>query len=193
KSKAGYCEYFAAAMAVMLRTVGIPTRIVNGFQTGVYNALGHDYVVRARDAHSWVEVYFNGFGWIPFDPTPPDPNETGAAWGALDDYLDAASLFWSEWIINYDFSRQVELARDVEQQSRFFHEAINRRFLKVLGKKGHRKFPAQTPREFAATLAASPLGARAEEFTSLYNSVRFGAEAAPLPRLRELLDQLSRS
>ena len=72
KSKSGYCEYFAAAMAVMLRTLNIPTRLVNGFQTGSYNRIGKDFVVRARDAHSWVEAYFPGYGWIPFDPTPAD-------------------------------------------------------------------------------------------------------------------------
>ena len=73
RSKSGYCEYFAAAMAVMLRTLNVPSRLVNGFQTGSYNRIGKDFVVRARDAHSWVEVYFTGYGWIPFDPTPADP------------------------------------------------------------------------------------------------------------------------
>src|SRR5581483_6937368 len=71
KSRRGYCEYFAAAMTVMLRSLNIPARLVNGFQTGTYNRVGKDFVVRARDAHSWVEVYFPQYGWIPFDPTPP--------------------------------------------------------------------------------------------------------------------------
>ncbi|MGH9357033.1 MAG: transglutaminaseTgpA domain-containing protein, partial [Terriglobia bacterium] len=55
KSRKGYCAYFAAAMTLMLRTLNIPARIVNGFQTGTYNPIGQDFVVRARDAHSWVE------------------------------------------------------------------------------------------------------------------------------------------
>jgi len=113
KAKAGYCEYFAAAMAVMLRTQGIPSRLVNGFQTGSYNRIGKDFVVRARDAHSWVEVYFPNYGWVPFDPTPADPNPVLP--GAWDDYIDAAGLFWNEWVINYDFSHQVQLARQIEQ------------------------------------------------------------------------------
>ena len=125
KSKSGYCEYFAASMAVMLRTLNIPSRLVNGFQTGSYNRIGKDFVVRARDAHSWVEVYFPRYGWITFDPTPADPNPIRA--GAWDDYLDALSLFWSEWVINYDFSHQVRLARQVEQTSRNFQqEFLNR-------------------------------------------------------------------
>jgi len=120
KSQSGYCEYFAAAMAVMLRTLGIPSRLVNGFQTGSYNRIGKDFVVRARDAHSWVEVYFPEDGWIAFDPTPADPNPIRT--GAWDDYLDAFNLFWSEWVVNYDFGHQVRLARDVEQSSRDFRQ-----------------------------------------------------------------------
>jgi transglutaminase-like putative cysteine protease len=120
KSRSGFCEYFAASMTVMLRTLNIPSRLVNGFQTGSYNRIGKDFVVRARDAHSWVEVYFPKYGWITFDPTPADPNPIRA--GAWDDYLDALSLFWSEWVINYDFSHQIQLARQVEQTSRNFQQ-----------------------------------------------------------------------
>jgi transglutaminase-like putative cysteine protease len=116
KSKQGYCEYFASAMAVMLRTQGIPARLVNGFQTGSYNRVGNDFVVRARDAHSWVEVYFPEYGWVPFDPTPPDPRPAVVS-SALDDYLDAFGLFWNEWVINYDFAHQVQLAQEIERDS----------------------------------------------------------------------------
>ncbi|MBZ5543391.1 MAG: transglutaminaseTgpA domain-containing protein [Acidobacteriia bacterium] len=125
QARSGYCEYFAAAMAVMLRTQGIPARLVNGFQTGTYNRVGKDFIVRGRDAHSWVEVYFPDYGWIPFDPTPADPNPVVA--GAFDDYLDAVSLFWSEWIINYDFAHQAQLARDVERDSRQIQQDFQKR------------------------------------------------------------------
>ena len=125
RSKSGYCEYFAAAMAVMLRTLNLPSRLVNGFQTGSYNRFGKDFVVRARDAHSWVEVYFTGYGWIPFDPTPADPHPVLP--GEWDDYVDTAALFWNEWIINYDFGHQVQLAREIEQDSRDFQQVFRRR------------------------------------------------------------------
>ncbi len=125
RSKSGYCEYFAAAMAVMMRTLNIPSRLANGFQTGSYNRFGKDFVVRARDAHSWVEVYFTGYGWIPFDPTPADPHP--ALPGGWDDYVDTAALFWNEWVINYDFSHQVQLAREVEQDSRTFQQIFRQR------------------------------------------------------------------
>ncbi len=128
KSKQGYCEYFAAAMVLMLRSVNVPARIVNGFQTGTYNRLGGDFIVRARDAHSWVEVYFPGHGWFPFDPTPPDPNPIlGGEWGMFENYYDAINLFWSEWIINYDFAHQVQVYQRFDQDSRKFQQNYRRR------------------------------------------------------------------
>jgi protein-glutamine gamma-glutamyltransferase len=104
--KEGHCEYFASAMAVMLRTLRIPSRVVNGFRTGEFNDLTAQYVIRASNAHSWVEVYFPGYGWVSFDPTPPAPVEMHTGFGRLALYLDAMASFWREWIINYDVSHQ---------------------------------------------------------------------------------------
>jgi protein-glutamine gamma-glutamyltransferase len=129
EAKSGYCEYFAAAMTVMLRSQGVPARIVNGFQAGTYNRVGKDFIVRGRDAHSWVEVYFPSFGWITFDPTPADPNPVVP--GPLDEYIDAASLFWNEWIINYDFRHQVQLARTVERDSREMQQDFAQRIKRI--------------------------------------------------------------
>jgi transglutaminase-like putative cysteine protease len=70
ESKRGYCEFFASAMGDMLRSLGIPTRLVNGFGPGTYETATNQYFVRGEDAHTWVEVYFPGFGWITFEPTP---------------------------------------------------------------------------------------------------------------------------
>ena len=70
-SKRGHCEFYSTAMAVMLRTLGVPTRNVTGFIGGTYNRFGRYYAVRQGDAHSWVEVYVDGQGWVTFDPTPP--------------------------------------------------------------------------------------------------------------------------
>jgi transglutaminase-like putative cysteine protease len=69
-SKQGYCEYFATAMGDMLRAEGIPTRLVNGFGPGTYDNKIKQYVVKESDAHTWVEAFFPGYGWIPFEPTP---------------------------------------------------------------------------------------------------------------------------
>jgi transglutaminase-like putative cysteine protease len=68
-SKQGYCEFFASAMGDMLRSLGIPTRLVNGFGPGTYDTTTNAWIVRGEDAHTWVETYFPGFGWIPFEPT----------------------------------------------------------------------------------------------------------------------------
>lgn len=104
--KQGHCEYFASSMAVMLRTLGLPARVVNGFRGGEFNDLTGSYIVRARDAHSWVEVWFPQYGWISFDPTPPDPHYASSAWNRVLLYIDAGREFWREWIVNYDFSHQ---------------------------------------------------------------------------------------
>jgi hypothetical protein len=69
RDKAGYCQQFSGAMALMLRMEGIPSRVVSGFSPGFLEKDG-TYRVRDTDAHSWVEVWFSGIGWVPFDPTP---------------------------------------------------------------------------------------------------------------------------
>lgn len=66
----GYCTYFATAMADMLRSLGIPVSLANGFGPGTYDPKTGRFVVRASDAHTWPVVYFPGYGWIPFEPTP---------------------------------------------------------------------------------------------------------------------------
>lgn len=68
-SHKGYCEFFATAMGDMLRSLGIPTRLVNGFGPGTYDQQTKQYIVRGEDAHTWVEVYFPRYGWIAFEPT----------------------------------------------------------------------------------------------------------------------------
>jgi transglutaminase-like putative cysteine protease len=118
ETRAGHCEYFASAMAIMLRTLGIPTREVNGFLPGEYNDLGEDYIVRASDAHSWVEVYFPGTGWMTFDPTPPGAESVGGLFSRLGQYMDWFELSWNEWVINYDFIHQILLAQTMQRNTR---------------------------------------------------------------------------
>jgi len=124
--KRGHCEYFASSMAVMLRTLHIPSRIVNGFRTSEFNDLTGQYVVRASNAHSWVEAYFPGFGWLSFDPTPAGSLPTRTGWSRMQLYLDAASSFWREWIINYDASHQRALGHDATTNSRRFFDDVRR-------------------------------------------------------------------
>ena len=124
--KQGHCEYFASSMAVMLRTLGIPSRIVNGFRGGEFNDLTGQYVIRASNAHSWVEAFFPGFGWISFDPTPAASVPTHTGWSRIQLYVDAAASFWREWIINYDSSHQRELGKNAANNTRHFLDDARR-------------------------------------------------------------------
>ena len=89
--EAGYCTYFATTMATMLRTQDIPTRMVTGYNTGQELDDGK-YLVRGSDAHAWVEVYFEGIGWVEFDPTPAadwdDARSSAVMDARLDDDID---------------------------------------------------------------------------------------------------------
>ena len=117
--RAGNCEYFASALAVMGRMLGIPTRVVNGFAGGEYNRVSGDYVLRGRDAHSWVQAYFptrEGGLWRRFDATPASADAAG--WSQWQEYADALSSFWQEWVINYDVFHQLSLARGVSRRVR---------------------------------------------------------------------------
>lgn len=117
--KEGHCEFFASAMAVMLRTQGIPSRVVNGFRTDEFNDITGSYVVRAKDAHAWVEAYFPGYGWQMFDPTPSGAaSGTRHGWARLGLYLDAMSSFWRDWIVSYDSSHQFTLGQAAVSGSR---------------------------------------------------------------------------
>ncbi|HEY1563414.1 MAG TPA: transglutaminaseTgpA domain-containing protein [Gaiellaceae bacterium] len=73
QTRAGYCQFFAGAMALMLRYLGIPSRVAVGFAGGTYDANTHTWIVTDREAHAWVEAWFKGYGWLPFDPTPAGP------------------------------------------------------------------------------------------------------------------------
>lgn len=118
--KVGHCEYFATAMAVMLRTHGVVARVVNGFLPGEYNETAGAYTVRQSDAHSWVEVYFpQERAWVTFDPTPSagrvEPIRTGIA-AQLQKYAEALELLWFQYIVGYDKQEQRSLATSLHNQ-----------------------------------------------------------------------------
>jgi len=108
-----------------LRTLGVPARYATGFLPGEYNDLAQDYIVRASDAHSWVEVYFPGYGWITFDPTPPGSGHSNGMFARLGMYWDWFQFNWNEWVINYDFSHQLTLGRNIHQSSRAWSDRIS--------------------------------------------------------------------
>jgi protein-glutamine gamma-glutamyltransferase len=117
--KKGYCEHFATAMTVMLRTLNIPARLATGFESGTYNSISDLWVVRASDAHTWVEAWLPQRGWVTFDPTPADPNPGAfALFTKLGLYLDAAQTFWQDWVVSYDLRRQGTLSYRMERGAR---------------------------------------------------------------------------
>ena len=259
--RAGHCEYFAATMTVMLRALGVPARYVNGFLPGEYNEVGEDFIVRASDAHSWVEAYFPEYGWIAFDPTPPGDAKPKGLLGRLALYWDWFELQWSEWVINYDFLHQVTLAQNLQratrewtERARIYLTRIHRKtieqfktwqartiaapyaavaatgvllglllllrgraivrqlavqwrlrlsseaeltprlaafhyqqMLRLLARRGLRKQPAQTPREFVASLPATELAGPVAQLTDLYQMARFGAHSADAQQMSQLL------
>ncbi len=115
----GHCEYFATAMAVMLRTRGIATRVVNGFQQGEYNETADAYVVRQREAHSWVEVYFPGEDvWIAFDPTPAaqgSGSDTLGIYGRVNKYIEALEMIWIQYFVAYDSQEQRSMFASIKR------------------------------------------------------------------------------
>lgn len=109
ESRAGHCEYFATAQAVILRTLGIPTRVVNGFKRGDYNRWNGYFMVRHSDAHSWVEAYFPGREWIEFDATPAvSAGASLSMIAALRELLDAIDLAWLD-VVTFDHLKQYGL------------------------------------------------------------------------------------
>ncbi len=151
----GHCEYFASAMAVMLRVLGVPARLVNGFRTGEFNDLTGNYIIRGRDAHSWVEAYIPAYGWIAFDPTPPDPRPAVGTWSRVLLYVDAAREFWREWVINYDFLHQRTLsvgatakARNLFERGRLYYRI---RYLQLLERARRlRREASKSPQQWGA-------------------------------------------
>jgi hypothetical protein len=260
--RAGHCEYFASAMAIMLREIGIPARYATGFLPGEYNDIGGDYIIRESDAHAWVEAYFPNYGWITFDPTPgSDVKRATGLFSRIPMYWDWFQLAWSEWIVNYDFAHQIRLTQDTQRTTRdlgvrtreWYHQkqeqamrlllALDQRIetsrlslpallaflvvlliwlrgrvliryalarwnlgarrggsltpslavfeyesmLKMLEKRGWRKAPSQTPREFAAVIPLGEISTPVLQLTELYQAARFGSRQAPAEEATSLL------
>lgn len=112
--RAGHCEFFSTAMAVLLRAAGVPTRNVTGFYGGIRDA-GGSYVVRAGDAHSWTEVFFPEVGFVPFDATPPEGRlaDTSSLLSRLIDFYERASGPWRNFVVDLNFWDQVRAVRSV--------------------------------------------------------------------------------
>jgi len=121
--RVGYCEYYASAFAVLMRAAGIPTRIVTGYQGGLWQSADEYLLVRQSDAHAWAEVWLQGSGWTRVDPTAAVSPERvmqsarsalgdtrgwiGAEWFyALRNQYDRLHRLWNDWVLAFDHERQ---------------------------------------------------------------------------------------
>lgn len=110
--KSGQCEYFASSMVLMLRSQGIPARLVTGFLGGEYNPFEGYYIVRENNAHAWVEAYLEGEGWRIFDPTPPAGRPIGSGEGAfllMQQAWDYVLFRWDRYVLTFGFSDQLRI------------------------------------------------------------------------------------
>ncbi|NUN97719.1 MAG: transglutaminase domain-containing protein [Candidatus Omnitrophica bacterium] len=127
EKKAGNCEYFATAMALMLRLHGIPCRLVTGFQSGRENLVASYQMVRQSDAHSWVEAFHPGRGWVTYDPTPSARIPPGWLLENLAIALDAydyLQLQWNQYILDFTQSDQKDLFASFARSSHVLLEPI---------------------------------------------------------------------
>ena len=139
-SKQGFCEHIASAFAVLMRGMGVPARIVTGYQGGERNPVDGYWTVRNADAHAWTEVWLENEGWVRVDPTGAvSPGRVGqfqrllaprgAIAGAVDNFVGAGKLQqlrafweavnngWNQWVLNYTQSRQLDLLKSLGVQA----------------------------------------------------------------------------
>ncbi|MEX2526992.1 MAG: transglutaminase domain-containing protein [Gemmatimonadota bacterium] len=114
----GHCEYFASGMVVLLRTLGIQARLVNGFLGGQWNDTGGFLAVSGNQAHAWVEVWFPGYGWIPFDSTPPGTGAQGPlpSMSPFQLVMDGLRFRWNRWVLEFGQEDQLSFLDGVAQR-----------------------------------------------------------------------------
>lgn len=117
--KPGHCEYFATAMVILLRELGIPTRLAYGYSSGQWDPDRRVFEVRRLDAHTWAEVFIQGKGWTPFDPSPvvPDYEDPDTFFSVLlrplTNFLTFCEQKWAEGVIEYTRFKQTVIVRSV--------------------------------------------------------------------------------
>jgi len=131
--KTGYCEHYATAMVLMLRSVGIPARLVTGFLATEWNDFGSYFTVRQRDAHAWVEVYFPHSGWVTMDPTPAVESISSLSmWETLVRIGESFRLHWDRVVIRYSAQDQLAVVRSIRESSDSARDAVSQ-WVRALG------------------------------------------------------------
>ena len=108
---AGHCEYFASAMVVLARELGLPARLINGFAGGQENRIGGFIELARSDAHTWVEIHYEDAGWVRYDPTPPDlrmRHVSALSLSTLHELGSALEYWWFQRVVGFDRSDQMQ-------------------------------------------------------------------------------------
>jgi transglutaminase-like putative cysteine protease len=124
--KSGQCEYFASSMVLLLRSQGIPARLVTGFLGGEYNPFEGYYIVRDSNAHAWVEAHIEGAGWRIFDPTPPAGRPAGEETGVsllMRQAWDFVAFRWDRYVLTFGITDQLLIFGSLRQM---WHELVAR-------------------------------------------------------------------
>jgi transglutaminase-like putative cysteine protease len=187
RTRAGHCQQFAGAAAWLLRLAGVPARVVAGFATGDRTARGR-YTVRDLDAHAWIEVYFEGYGWVPFNPTPPGARAKVA--GGIDPLTPRtpAATRGRGLPTSAGLSALAALAAAaalLRRRARRGRDRLPELLERIARRTGARVGPSSTLRDLGAVLAG--LGPRTAALAAEVERARFAPDApapAPHPRLR---------
>jgi protein-glutamine gamma-glutamyltransferase len=216
-SQSGHCEYFASALAVMLRSINIPSRVVTGFYGRLPEPVGEWYVIRSSNAHSWVEAWIEGRGWVVFDPTPPGSVESKLSpftlW--LQRLQDRAIVMGEDWFGGNTGSLRPTLPRpklpQFQPDARYLWlpagaallyalyrwrprptdkpREATRLYKRFLKRAKIQPAPGQTAREIAAQMSAKPL---AQEILTRYEEARFARRPGALEDLKRLIAQFDK-
>lgn len=128
--KSGQCEYFASSMVLMLRSQGIPARLVTGFLGGEYNPFEGYFIVRESNAHAWVEAWIDGEGWRIFDPTPPAGRPAGrqeGMWLLTQQAWDYLLFRWDRYVLTYGVYDQIRFFSGLRELWADFWKIFDRR------------------------------------------------------------------
>ena len=215
--KTGYCEQFATAETLMLRSLGIPARLATGYSTGEYDPVLDQAVVREKDAHAWVEVWFANHGWVPVDPTPgvpalaatQFPNHWAAggiarliphlqlsaapallgSLGALGAIPAALGAAALLLVLVIALSR-LRVRRRARRPAPGESELL-RLYERVQRRLGHRRAPPQTPLEYRREADAGALESLLAELTDAVNEGAYAGRWPEPGRVREMAERLS--
>ncbi|MGH7764805.1 MAG: transglutaminase TgpA family protein [Candidatus Dormibacteraceae bacterium] len=214
--KTGYCEQFATAETLMLRSLGIPARLATGYSTGEYDPVLDQSIVREHDAHAWVEVWFAGHGWVPVDPTPgvsplaatQFPNhwaaggiarliphlEIGAPMAALGSLgllavIPPALAAGVLAVLMWAWVRRRQWRRG--RRGAPGSSELLRLYDRVQHRLGRARAPAETPSEYTSLVRAGPIQPLLDELTAAVNEGAYAGRWPEPDMVRKMAERLS--